>query len=222
MRRPARPGFWLVVRREWRWITRDRAAPILIFAVPLLAFIILSAVFSQQVIRGLGVVVVDNDRSQTSSIFIEALAAAPGLSIVRRSDDLSAAASTIRSGDAIAAVYIPPDFERDLTAARRPQVVAFYNQELLTAAGLWDVGLKMCELAGLVRHKKIPLIGVVLGAFGVPLKAVGLVRFDVAAGDCPTMPYPESPVRFGKAPVRAALDRTVVFVGICWRRRKSS
>ena len=136
MRRPARPGFWLVVRREWRWITRDRAAPILIFAVPLLAFIILSAVFSQQVIRGLGVVLVDNDRSQTSSIFVQALAAAPGLSIVRRSDDLSAAASTIRSGDAIAAVYIPPDFERDLTAARRPQVVAFYNQELLTAAGI--------------------------------------------------------------------------------------
>jgi len=136
MRRPARPGFWLVVRREWRWITRDRAAPILIFAVPLLAFIILSAVFSQQVIRGLGVVVVDKDRSQTSSIFVEALAATPGLSIVRRSDDLSAAASTIRSGDAIAAVYIPPDFERDLTAARRPQVVAFYNQELLTAAGI--------------------------------------------------------------------------------------
>ncbi len=67
MRRPARPGFWLVVRREWRWITRDRAAPILIFAVPLLAFIILSAVFSQQVIRGLGVVVVDNDRSQKTA-----------------------------------------------------------------------------------------------------------------------------------------------------------
>src|SRR5262249_22450870 len=81
------------------------------------------------------------DRSQTSSVFIEALAAAPGLAIVRRSDELSSAASTIRSGDAIAAVYIPADFERDLTAGRRPQVTAFYNQEPLTAAGIAASGL---------------------------------------------------------------------------------
>ena len=126
----------LVARREWRWLLHDRAALILIFGVPLFAFVVLTAAFSHPVIRGLGVVVVDADRSDTSRAFVEEVAASPGLSIVRRTGDLAAAAQAIRSGDAIGAVYIPADFERDLKAERRPQVVAFYNQQFLTAAGI--------------------------------------------------------------------------------------
>jgi ABC-2 type transport system permease protein len=81
---------------------------ILMFGVPLFAFVVLTAVFSHPVIRGLGVAVVDEDRSETSRAFIE-----QGLRIVPRTGDLASAARAIRSGDAIAAVYIPADFERD-------------------------------------------------------------------------------------------------------------
>jgi ABC-2 type transport system permease protein len=136
MKRPAKPGFLLVARREWRWLLHDRAALILIFGVPLFAFVTLTAVFSHPVIRGLGVVVVDADRSDTSRAFVEQVAAAPGLSITERAGDLASAARAIRSGEAISAVYVPADFERDLKAERRPQVVAFYNQQFLTAAGI--------------------------------------------------------------------------------------
>jgi ABC-2 type transport system permease protein len=38
----------------------------------------------------------------------------------------------IRSGEAIASVYIPPDFERDLQSEKRPQIVVFYNRQYLT------------------------------------------------------------------------------------------
>jgi len=141
MRPPPKPGFWLVARREWRWILHDRAALILIFGVPLFAFTVLTAVFSHPVIRELGVVVVDADRSDTSRAFVEQVAASPNLSIVERPDDLASAASAIRAGKAIAAVYVPADFERDLKAGRRPQVVAFYNQQFLTAAGIASSGL---------------------------------------------------------------------------------
>jgi len=141
MRPPPKPGFWLVARREWRWILHDRAALILIFGVPLFAFAVLTAVFSHPVIRELGVVVVDADRSDTSRAFVEQVAASPNLSIVERPDDLASAASAIRAGKAIAAVYVPADFERDLKAGRRPQVVAFYNQQFLTAAGIASSGL---------------------------------------------------------------------------------
>jgi ABC-2 type transport system permease protein len=136
MKAPPKPGFLLVARREWRWLMHDRAALILIFGVPLFAFVVLTAVFSHPVIRGLGVVVVDADRSDTSRAFVEGVAASPGLSITRQSGDLATAARAIRSGDAIGAVYIPADFERDLKAERRPQVIAFYNQQFLTAAGV--------------------------------------------------------------------------------------
>ena len=120
MRPPPKPGFWLVARREWRWLLHDRVAVILIFGVPLFALAVLTAVFSHPVIRGLGVVAVDADRSDTSRAFVEEVAASPNLSIVERTGDLASAAHAIRAGDAIAAVYVPANFERDLKAERRP------------------------------------------------------------------------------------------------------
>jgi len=137
----AQPGFWLVARREWRWLAHDPVALTLIFGVPLFAFVILSLAFSHPVIRGLGVAVVDEDRSELSRAFVEQVAASPNLSIVQRTGDLASAARAIRAGDAIAAVYIPANFERDLKAERRPQVIAFYNQQFLTAAGVATTGL---------------------------------------------------------------------------------
>ena len=136
-----KPGFWLVARRECRWLLHDRAALILIFGVPLFAFAVLTAVFSHPVIRGLGVVVVDADQSNTSRAFVEQVASSPNLAIVERAGDLASAARAIRAGGAMAAVYIPANFERDLKAERRPQVIAFYNQQFLTAAGVASSGL---------------------------------------------------------------------------------
>jgi ABC-2 type transport system permease protein len=141
MRRRAKPGFLLVARRELRWLRHDRVAILLIFGVPLFAFMVLTAAFSNPVIRGLGVVVVDADRSDTSRALVEQVAASPGLSIVEHAGDLASAARAIRSGEAIGAVYVPANFERDLKAERRPQVVAFYNQQFLTAAGIASSGL---------------------------------------------------------------------------------
>ena len=92
----AKPGFWLVARREWRWLLRDRAAVILIFGVPLFAFVVLSAVFSHPVIRGLGVVAVDDDRSETSRSFVEKITASPSLNVVQRASDLASAARAMR------------------------------------------------------------------------------------------------------------------------------
>jgi ABC-2 type transport system permease protein len=166
MKPAPKPGFWLVARRECRWMLHDRAALILIFGVPLFAFAVLTAVFSHPVIRELGTVVVDADRSDTSRAFVEQLAASPNLGIVERSGDLASAARAIRAGDAIAAVYIPANFERDLKAERRPQVVAFYNQQFLTAAGVASSGLSdsLAAAAGSLAYAargapKAPRIG---------------------------------------------------------------
>ena len=141
MRLTSKPGFLLVARRECYWLFHDRVALLLIFGVPLFAFLVLTTVFSHPVIRGLGVTVVDEDRSDASRALVEYVAASPSLKIVDRSGTLSTAAQDIRSGKAISAIYIPPDFERDLKADRRPQVVGFYNQQFLTAAGIASSGL---------------------------------------------------------------------------------
>jgi ABC-2 type transport system permease protein len=141
MRLASKPGFRLVVQRECRWLLRDRVALLLIFGVPLFAFVVLTTVFSHPVIRGLGVTVVDEDKSDASRALVEYIAASPSLHIVDRAGTLSTAVHDIRSGKAISAVYIPPDFERDLKAERRPQVVGFYNQQFLTPSGVASSGL---------------------------------------------------------------------------------
>ncbi|MGY4310711.1 hypothetical protein ACVWW1_000014 [Bradyrhizobium sp. JR3.5] len=141
MRPASKPGFWRVARRECHWLFHDRVALLLIFGVPLFAFVVLTTVFSHPVIRGLGVTVVDEDNSDASHALVEYVAASPSLNIVDRSGTLSTAVQDIRSGRAISAVHIPPDFERDLNAERRPQVVGFYNQQFLTAAGIASSGL---------------------------------------------------------------------------------
>jgi ABC-2 type transport system permease protein len=141
MRRASKPGFWRVAQRECHWLFHDRVALLLIFGVPLFAFVVLTTVFSHPVIRGLGVTVVDEDNSDASRALVEYVVASPSLNIVDRSGTLSTAVQDIRSGKAISAIHIPPDFERDLKAERRPQVVGFYNQQFLTAAGIASSGL---------------------------------------------------------------------------------
>ena len=69
-------------------------------------------------IRDLKVDVVDADRTQTSMIFVQAVNAAPGVTVTRRSTDLNGAMHAIRSGEAIAAVYIPRDLERDIVGGQ--------------------------------------------------------------------------------------------------------
>jgi ABC-2 type transport system permease protein len=141
--KPAPPrGIALVAWRELRWLARDRVALFLVVGVPLIAFAILALTFSSAVVRGLGIVVVDADRSHASTLFVEAIAASPGVSVTRRADDLKAATRAIRSGEALAAAYIPPQFERDLLAGRRPQIEVFQNSQFLTPGNIAGKGLR--------------------------------------------------------------------------------
>ena len=117
------PGLLAVIRREVRWIRRDPVMRFMLFGVPVIAFVLLGLTFGASVVRGLGVTVVDMDHSAASRRFVQTVDASPGIAIVKRGEDLGAAARAIRASDSIAAIYLPPDFERDLTAGRRPHTV---------------------------------------------------------------------------------------------------
>jgi ABC-2 type transport system permease protein len=137
-----RPGLLAVMVREVAWIRRDRVAQLMVLVVPLIAFGLLAATFSNAVIRGLRVDVVDQDHSQTSMMLVQAIDAAPGVTVARRSPDLDGAMHAIRSGGAIAVTYIPRDFQRDLMAGRRPQVVIFYNKQFFTPGNVASSALQ--------------------------------------------------------------------------------
>ena len=127
-----RSGLLAVGAREVRWIFHDPVARFLLFGVPAIAFAVLGFTFSHAVIRGLDVVAVDMDNSATSRLFIQTVAAAPGITVAERANDLGAAASAIRAGRAIAAIYLPPEFGKDVLAGRAPRPVAFSNTQFFT------------------------------------------------------------------------------------------
>ena len=136
MKRPPSPGLLAVMQRELRWLWRDRVAAFLIVGVPLIAFAILGWTFSSAVIRDLGVMVVDSDRSSLSLQFVQSVDASPGVRVTDQADDLTVATKAIRSGRTIAVARIPANFERDLLAGRRPQVEVFYNAQFMTPGNI--------------------------------------------------------------------------------------
>jgi ABC-2 type transport system permease protein len=164
MKPPPRPGLGLVALREIRFFRRDRAGYLLTIVVPLVAFAVLTWTFSSAVVRGLNIVVVDADRSEVSAKLVQSIAAAPGLSVAERANDLKSATQAIRSGRAIAAVYIPPRFEQDLLAVRRPQIIAFYNAQYFTPGNIASRGLSDAISDGLsqlspLHDVRLPSVG---------------------------------------------------------------
>jgi ABC-2 type transport system permease protein len=111
---------------------RDGVALFLVLGVPLIAFSLLAYTFSSAVIRNLHVTIVDSDRTPTSMNYIQAIASSPGVRVASRATGLNEAMQEIRTGDALAAVYIPEHFERDLMGRKRPQIVVFYNRQYFT------------------------------------------------------------------------------------------
>src|SRR5262245_17491432 len=164
MKPQPRLGLGLVASREIRFFRRDRAGYLLTIVVPLVAFAVLTWTFSSAVVRGLNIVVVDADRSEVSTNLVQSIAAAPGLSVAERPNDLKSATQAIRSGRAIAAVYIPPRFERDLLAVRRPQIIAFYNAQYFTPGNIASRGLSDAISGGLsqltpLHDVRLPSVG---------------------------------------------------------------
>jgi ABC-2 type transport system permease protein len=159
MSAPLRPGFVNVAVREVLWIWRDRVALALVIGVPLFAIALLSLTFSNAVIRDLGVDVVDQDNTQTSMTYVQALNSAPGVNVTRRSTDLNAAMHAIRSGAALAAVYLPRDLERDIAAGKRPQIVIFYNKQYFTPGNVASSSLAAAVSAGTADLPSSPSSG---------------------------------------------------------------
>jgi ABC-2 type transport system permease protein len=130
------PGLLAVARRELDWLRHDGVALALVLVVPLLAIAVLSLTFSNAVVRDLRVDVVDQDQTRTSLTYVQAVNAAPGVTVMQRSTDLNGAMHAVRSGEAIAVVYLPRWLERDIDAGKRPQIVVFYNKQYFTPGNI--------------------------------------------------------------------------------------
>jgi ABC-2 type transport system permease protein len=135
-RRPARRGGWRIFVREWRRIFFNPLLLVMTIVMPLVLSGLLIAIFSTSIATDLPVGVIDLDASDLSRTTVRLLDATPDIAVTERFDNLGAGRSAIIAGRIYGLLMLPKNLERDVKAGRRPDVVFFYNTQMLTTGNL--------------------------------------------------------------------------------------
>ncbi|MBK9078727.1 MAG: ABC transporter permease [Hyphomicrobium sp.] len=131
-----RPGFLLVFGRELRWLKRRPLLVVLTTVLPLALMGLLMLVFSQGLATRLHIGVLDLDGSDLSRTIVRTVDATADDAVAVRVADLAEGRQKILSGEVSGLLMIPENLERDVFAGRRPEVVFFYNTQMLTTGNL--------------------------------------------------------------------------------------
>ena len=125
---------------EFRTTFRDQGVLIFFVLVPLVYPLIYSFIYTNETIREVPTVVVDNSRSSLSREYLRKVDASPETSIVAHCADMEEAKLMLKDRKAYGMIYIPTHFSDDITRGKQTQVSIFcdmsgllYYKALLTA-----------------------------------------------------------------------------------------
>ncbi len=113
--------FSAIVYKEFIVVLRDRTALFFLFFPPLIQIIAFGFALDMDV-RHMRTLLFDEDRTQESRAFVEALVSTGTFRIVGEVHSQAELASTMRQGRALVGVQIPPGFARRLRAGQNAQV----------------------------------------------------------------------------------------------------
>lgn len=109
--------------------------------VPLILMGILTVTFSTGLVTHLPIAVLDLDGTELSRQVIRTVNATPDSAVSMRVADLAEGKRAILSGKVYGLLLLPNNLERDVFAGRRPEVVFFYNNQLMTPGSLASRGV---------------------------------------------------------------------------------
>ncbi|MCO6524476.1 MAG: ABC transporter permease [Candidatus Schmidhempelia sp.] len=122
-----------VNRWELNKLIKQRSLFLLVFIYPLLFIFLFLYMYHAGVITKVPIAVVDQDTTKSSRLLIQQVAASPQLQVAERYSDLSSAKHALIKGNVYAVLFIQSEFEKDLIAGHQPEVVAFYNNQYMSA-----------------------------------------------------------------------------------------
>ena len=129
-----------VWKQELRNLFRDQGVLIFFVLVPLTYPLIYSFIYTNETIREVPTVVVDNSRSSLSREYLRKVDASPETSIVAHCADMEEAKLMLKDRKAYGIIYIPAHFSDDIARGKQTQVTIFcdmsgllYYKALLTA-----------------------------------------------------------------------------------------
>ena len=125
-RRMSRMRLWAVARKEWIQLRRDPRSLILAFALPVLLLLLFGYAITWDV-RDIAMVVVDQDQTAKGRALVEGFTASGYFRLAGRLERTADIAREFERGRARIAIVIPPGFEADLGAGRRPALQAIVD-----------------------------------------------------------------------------------------------
>ncbi|WP_195553684.1 ABC transporter permease [Bacteroides eggerthii] len=127
-------------KQEFRTTFRDQGVLIFFVLVPLVYPLIYSFIYTNETIREVPTVVVDDSRSSLSRKYLRKVDASPETSIVAYCADMEEAKLMLKDRKAYGIIYIPAHFSDDIVQGKQTQVSIFcdmsgllYYKALLTA-----------------------------------------------------------------------------------------
>ncbi|NOQ32482.1 MAG: ABC transporter permease [Helicobacteraceae bacterium] len=134
--------------------------------IPIVVFAIIVIIFQKGVVRELGVVLVDQDRSQISRAIAFEINSNPTLNIVKTVNSMQKAKELIVQNRASAIIYIPAHFEKNIMIKKVPKIDLFVNTQFILIGGnieselqktLLPLMIKADVMAKMVKVKNLDL-----------------------------------------------------------------
>ncbi len=173
-------SFRAALVEELAHLWRDRFDLALLTLVPLVCLVVMGGMMSQGSPRGLGVVIVDEDRSPASRAVVRAVGAVDALTVIDSVSTPAEGFSAIRREAAVAVVVLPRGLGTTRRTATPPTVEIFYQTAFLSTGALTSAVLQATIAAELARQApgaagvagatllRVPLPGVEVTLLGNP------------------------------------------------------
>lgn len=129
---------------EIRRVMRDKGILIFILFVPLMYPLLYGYVYTNEVVRDVPVVIVDECGSPLSRQFVRNMDAAPEVEVIARCGDIGQAQELMRAGRAYGVIVIPSTFDSDIERGDQTHIglycdmssMLYYKALLLTATNV--------------------------------------------------------------------------------------
>lgn len=126
-------------KEEFRSTFRDQGVLIFFILVPLVYPLIYGFIYTNEVVREVPAVVIDNSRSSLSREYLRKVDATPDIKIVSYCADLEEGQQMLKNRLAYGIIYIPESFSDDIAAGKQTQVSIY------------------CDMSGLLYYKSMLL-----------------------------------------------------------------
>ena len=124
-------------KQEFRTTFRDQGVLIFFVLVPLVYPLIYAFIYTNETVREVPAVVVDNSRSSLSREYLRKVDASPEVTIVSYCADMEEAKAMLKNRKAYGIIYIPAHFSEDIVQGKQTQVSLF------------------CDMSGLLYYKSL-------------------------------------------------------------------